>query len=305
MAKQHIVVIGSSNTDMVIRSERLPQAGETVLGEDLIVNPGGKGANQAVAAAKLGGDVVFIAKVGEDAFGDEAIAGFSKHGIDIQHIGRDPERASGVALILVDASGENCISVALGANNNLAKEDIDAAQSALAKASHVLMQLESPLDTIEYAARSARAYGSKVILNPAPAQDLPDSLLGCVDIITPNETEAEFLTGIKVVDASSARVAAKLLVQRGVSAVIITMGEQGAFVYSNAVASIIPAERVKATDTTAAGDTFNGALVVALAENRSLVDAVQLANKAASITVTRMGAQQAIPSRSEVDKIKS
>ena len=298
-----IVVIGSSNTDMVIKSQHLPAPGETILGGKFLMNPGGKGANQAVAAAKLGGDVVFVARVGDDLFGREALDGFKKVGMNTDYIVADPLNPSGIATIMVDENGENCISVASGANNALSPDDVDKAEEQIKGASTILMQLETPLATIQHAASMGRRLGKSVILNPAPACELSDELLADIDIITPNESEAELLTGIKVICEETALKAAEALHKRGVNIVIITMGAQGSFILSDEYSGVVPARKVDAVDTTAAGDTFNGALAVGLAKGMSISDAVKFANIAASISVTRMGAQSSTPLLSEVEDI--
>lgn len=292
-----IVVIGSSNTDMVVQSEHLPMPGETVLGNQFIMNPGGKGANQAVAAAKLDGDVTFIAKIGCDVFGDEAIKGFQSHNINTDFIVSDKESPSGVALIMVDANGENCISVALGANAELMPSDIVHALPIISKAQFILIQLEIPLETVEHVVSLAYHDKVNVVLNPAPARALSDDLLATLYCITPNETEAELLTGIKVDDVFSAKKAAGILKNKGVEVVIITMGEQGAYILSDSEDCLVPCPKVTAVDTTAAGDTFNGAFVIGLADGLSLVEAVKFANLAAAYSVTKMGAQTSAPSR--------
>ena len=299
--KGKIVVIGSSNTDMVVQSNHLPKPGETVLGGKFIMNPGGKGANQAVAAARLGGAVTFIANVGDDVFGQEAVKGFQSHGINTEFVGIVKESPSGVALIMVDDQGENCISVALGANVAMQTSDIDKAQEAIEQALYVLIQLEIPIDVVEYAVALASQSGVKVVLNPAPAQPLTDDLLSLLHMITPNEMEAELLTGIKVNDEISARSAANVLQERGIDIVVITMGSLGAYVLSKELDQLIPCPSVKAVDTTAAGDTFNGALVVGLAEGMGLMEAVEFANKAAAFSVTIMGAQASTPSRDDLN----
>jgi len=295
-----IVVIGSTNTDMVIKAARIPAPGETILGGRFLMNPGGKGANQAVAAARLGGDVVFVAKVGDDLFGREARALFAKEGIHTEHVFTDPSEPSGVALIMVDAKGENCISVASGANGALTPDDLDAARGEIEQAGVVLMQLETPVETVLCAAQWAAAKGVPVVLNPAPACALPDALLKCLSMITPNETEAELLTGVKVTDDASAAAAAAALCAKGVKRVVITLGAKGAFVYADGRGTHVPAFKVEAVDTTAAGDVFNGALAVALTEDRPLTVAVTFAAKAASVSVTRMGAQVSAPYRREI-----
>jgi ribokinase len=295
-----IVVLGSTNTDMVVKATRIPAPGETILGGRFLMNPGGKGANQAVAAARLGGEVVFIAKVGNDLFGREARTLFAKEGIGTDYVLTDAEEPSGVALIMVDAKGENCISVASGANGALSVEDIEVARGAIEKAGVLLMQLETPVETVLCAARWASAKGVPVVLNPAPACELPDELLQCLSMITPNETEAELLTGVKVTDETSTARAAKALCAKGVKRVVITMGSKGAFVYADGEGMIVPAVKVKAVDTTAAGDVFNGALAVALTEDHPLAATISFAAKAAAISVTRMGAQASAPYRNEI-----
>jgi ribokinase len=298
---KRIVVIGSTNTDMVVKAERIPAPGETILGGRFLMNPGGKGANQAVAAARLGGDVAFVAKVGDDLFGREAKALFAKEGIRTEHLFTDPYEPSGVALIMVDAKGENCISVASGANGTLRPADLDAARGEIEQAGLVLMQLETPVETVLCAAQWAAAKGVPVVLNPAPACELPDALFGCLSMLTPNETEAELLTGVRVTDEPSAAAAAIVLCSKGVKRVVITMGSKGAFAYAEGRGSWVPAFKVKAVDTTAAGDVFNGALAVALTEGRTLMEAVLFASKAASVSVTRMGAQASAPYRNEIE----
>jgi len=295
-----IIVLGSTNTDMVVKAARLPAPGETILGGNFLMNPGGKGANQAVAASRLGGDVVFIAKVGDDLFGREAKTLFAKEGICTDYVLTDNTEPSGVALIMVDAQGENCISVASGANGALSAEDIEVARGVIEKAGVLLMQLETPVGTVLCAAQWASAKGVPVVLNPAPACELPDELLQCLSMITPNETEAELLTGVKVTDETSAARAAKALCAKGVKRVVITMGSKGAFVYSDGQGMIVPAVKVKAVDTTAAGDVFNGALAVALTEDHPLAAAISFAAKASAISVTRMGAQASAPYRNEI-----
>lgn len=296
-----IVVLGSTNTDMVIKSARIPAPGETILGGRFYMNPGGKGANQAVAAARLGGDVVFIAKVGNDLFGRESEALFKREGIK-PALFVDPDAASGTALIMVDDYGENCISVALGANGTLSPDDIAAQREKIEGATALLMQLETPIETVLTAAQWAAAKGVPVILNPAPACALPDALFPCLSLITPNESEAELLTGIRVTDEDSAKRASAALRAKGCAKVIITLGSRGAFVDDGVTTETVPAIRVDAVDATAAGDVFSGALTVAVTEGKSLREAVDFASQAAAISVTRMGAQPSIPYRKEVTK---
>jgi ribokinase len=295
-----ITIIGSSNTDMVIKSGHLPAPGETVLGGDFFMNPGGKGANQAVAAARLGGEVHFVCKVGKDVFGETALQQFKQDGINTQFVTQDPLAPSGIALINVDAKGENCITVASGANNCLSKGDIDAASEIFEAGDFVLTQLETPLETVVYAAKIAAKKGLKVVLNPAPAVELPAELFPHLYAITPNETEAQLLTGIPVNDLVSAEKAANILLHKGVQHVIITLGAEGALYKTAYETEHIPVAKVEAKDTTAAGDCFNGALVVGLSEGMSWTEAITFACKAASISVTRLGAQASMPRLEEL-----
>ena len=295
-----IVVIGSSNTDMVIKSKRLPAPGETILGGTFLMNPGGKGANQAVAAARLGGNVTFVTKTGNDIFGAEATQLFDKEKINTRYIIKDAKNPSGVALINVDENGENSIVVASGSNGTLLAYDINDEVFETELSDIFLMQLEIPVSTVEFVAGKASDKGNRVILNPAPARQLSDDLLKCLYLITPNETEAELLTGIRVHDISSAEKAALYLRSKGIQNVIITMGASGAYVLTGKISRMITVVPVKAIDTTAAGDVFNGALAVAISEGKNIIDAVIFANKAASISVTRMGAQASAPYRKEI-----
>ena len=299
MAK--IIVIGSSNTDMVIKSKKLPAPGETILGGTFLMNPGGKGANQAVAAARLGGNVTLVTKTGNDMFGAEAIQLFGKEGIITKYIIKDTKNPSGVALITVDENGENSIVVASGSNGTLSVHDINDEVFKTEKSDIFLMQLEIPLSTVGFVTEKASGKGNRVILNPAPACQLTDDLLSCLYLITPNETEAELLTGIKVTNVATAEKAAQKLREKGVKNVIITMGGSGAYILSGSLSKLIPVVPVKAIDTTAAGDVFNGALVVAISEGKGIEEAVVFANKAASISVTRMGSQASAPYRTEIN----
>jgi len=265
------------------------------------MNAGGKGANQAVAAARLGAQVTFVCKTGNDIFGQQSKQLFADEGIDTSYVFSDPENPSGVALINVDSKGENCIVVASGANANLFPTDLASAAEAIEQSDMVLMQLEIPMETIEYVANIAKAKEKTVILNPAPAQPLSEDLLKCVNILTPNETEASMISGINVTNIEKAYLAARKICAMGVQTVIITLGEKGALIYSDEFKEEIPAERVVAVDTTAAGDVFNGALAVALSENKNISDAVKFACKAAAISVTRIGAQASAPYRNELD----
>jgi ribokinase len=286
---------------MVIKARHLPRPGETVLGGSFFMNPGGKGANQAVAIARLGGQIAFVCKTGSDIFGHQSHQLFEEEGIDVSYVFSDPNTPSGVALITVDEHAENCIVVASGANANLLPADLAKVEEAIDAADLILMQLEIPIETVEFVAEMASAKNKKVILNPAPAQALSNRLLKNLYIVTPNETEAELLSGIKISDQDSVERAAKKIVGLGVDHVIITLGSKGAFVYGDGVCEMVAARTVEAIDTTAAGDIFNGALAVALAENCALINAVRFACKAAAISVTRIGAQSSAPYRNEVD----
>jgi len=300
MGRPKILVCGSTNTDMVIRSGHFPAPGETILGGEFLMNAGGKGANQAVAAARLGGDVTFAGKTGDDLFGHQAVRQLAEEGINVSCMVMDPVTPSGVALITVNDRGENTIVVAPGANGTYTPEDFEKAVPELELADYVLLQLEIPIPTVEYIAGLASRMNKKVILNPAPAAPLPEELLRMVYLMTPNETEASLITGIPVTGESSARKAASWLIHKGVEHVIITLGAAGAFYLSGGESGIIPAPTVKAVDTTAAGDTFNGALAVALSEGESLEESIRFANAAAAISVTRPGAQSSVPYRNEL-----
>jgi ribokinase len=297
-----IVVVGSSNTDMIAKIERIPKPGETVIGGKFSTAAGGKGANQAVAAARAGGNVTFIARVGEDMFGEQAVQGFVEDGIDVSHVLKDTEAPSGVALIFVDEKGENSIAVASGANANLAPADVEAASDAVTSADVLVMQLEVPLETVEAAAAIASANDVRVILNPAPAQPLSDELLRHVSVLTPNEGEAELLTGVKVESEKDAEAAAKALLAKGIKNVLVTLGAKGVLAADADGTQLVPGFEVKAVDTTAAGDVFNGALAVAIAEGKPLKQAVAFANAAGALSVTKLGAQPSAPSREQIDE---
>jgi ribokinase len=302
MDAKTIVVVGSTNMDMVVKTSHIPTHGETVLGGSFFMNPGGKGANQAVAVARLGGNVVFVSKIGSDVFGKQAAELFAVEGIDTGYIFSDEQLPSGVALITVDAAGENSIVVAPGANANLLPADVEGALTAIGTAGIVLLQLEIPLETVAYVAAYAATKGIPVILNPAPAAVLPAQLLSHVDVITPNSTEASMIAGINVSDLETAKQAAARIRELGAAKVVITMGPAGALVLEGAVFTHVPAPRVVAVDTTAAGDVFCGALAVALSEDKSLSDAVRFACEAAAVSVTRLGAQSSIPNRNELSE---
>lgn len=299
---KRIVVVGSSNTDMIIKVPHVPVPGETIIGGRFSMAAGGKGANQAVAAARAGGDVTLIARVGDDMFGEQAKEGFAKDNINVEHVLSDKGAPSGVALIFVGEDGENSIAVASGANANLSVSDIESASDCISSADILIMQLETPLETVRKAGSIASGGGVRVILDPAPAQPLSDDILKEVSILTPNESEAEILTGIKVQTEDDAGAAAEVLMAKGVETVIVTMGTKGAFVVTADCREFVAGFNVKAVDATAAGDTFNGALAVALAEGKALREATLFANAAAALSVTKLGAQPSAPTREEINK---
>lgn len=298
--RNKITVIGSTNTDMVIKSPKLPRPGETILGGTFFMTQGGKGANQAIAVARLGGDLVFVAKTGTDIFGQKTRELLKLDGIEEKYLLTDPEHPSGVALITIDEKAENSIVVSSGANSYLLPSDLEQIPEVIEEADILLMQLEIPMETVEYAAKKAYSLHKKVILNPAPGRDLSPELLKKLYLITPNETEAEIISGVKITDLPSAEQAARRIYELGVSSVVITLGAKGALIYSDSNFELIPAIRVDAVDTTAAGDVFNGALAVALSEGKSLSIAVRFATFAAALSVTRLGAQNSIPFRHEL-----
>ena len=296
-----IAVVGSLNMDLVVRVPRMPVPGETLIGHDFHVIPGGKGANQAVAAARLGAQVTMIGRVGDDDFGRAQQRNLAQEGIDVTHVSVDPEEATGIALITLDAAGQNSIILAPGANMRLTVAHVEAAAQTIADAEILICQLESPLEVVTRAIELARAQGVRVILNPAPARPLDTDLLHLVDYLIPNESETTLLTGIQVTDLSSAEKAAANLRERGVSTVILTLGEQGALL-ANARGMIhVPGYSVEVVDTTAAGDAFVGGFAVALAEGQPLPEAVRFANAAGALAVTRLGAQPSLPTRREIE----
>ncbi|MBN1441604.1 MAG: ribokinase, partial [Planctomycetes bacterium] len=292
-----IAVVGSSNTDMIVKVPKIPRPGETVIGGTFSTAAGGKGANQAVAAARAGGDVTLVARVGADMFGDQALQGFIEDGIHVEHVLRDPDAPSGVALIFVGESGENSIAVAPGANAHLTPRDVEKASGAIRGADILVVQLETTMESVQTACAIAAEAGVRVILNPAPAQPIPDELLSRVSILTPNESEAELLAGVRVEDAGSAERAARKLLERGPQVVIVTLGASGSLVATAEGTELVESFRVEPVDTTAAGDVFNGSLAVALAEGQPLRAAVRFASAAAAISVTRLGAQPSAPLR--------
>lgn len=295
-----IIVIGSSNVDMVVRTSHLPAPGETILGGEFFMNQGGKGANQAVAIKRLGGNLIFMAKLGNDVLGRQSVGYFKKEGIDTRYIALDEDSASGVALISVDDHAENSIVVASGANMLLNEQDVDKMLEEMCEGDILLMQLEIPLQTVEYAARKAFGKGVKVVLNPAPARSLPKELFRHLYMVTPNRIEAEMLTGIKIANDADVEKVAEEICAMGVKNVIITLGSKGCLIREEGVSYRIDAFKVEPVDTTAAGDTFNGALCVGLSEGMDLKQAAVMASKASSIAVTRMGTQSSIPYREEL-----
>ena len=302
-----IYIIGSINTDMVAMTKNLPAPGETVMGGEFMMTAGGKGANQAVSAARLGGEVTMVGRLGEDIFGDQSIERLKHENINCDFIGRDSIAASGVALISVDDKGENHIVVAPGANNQLDKTKVKTALDSMPDNAIILLQLEIPLETVAHIIEITRGSSRRVILDPAPAPStaLPDNFLNGLYLITPNETEATKLSGIEVQDDRSAEAAAQKLLATGVNNVAITMGAKGVVLVQQDGVKFIKSPKVTAIDSTAAGDCFNGALAVSIANDLSLEQSVERACRAASISVTRKGAQDSMPSKSEVDACSS
>jgi len=298
-----IAVVGSLNMDLVVRAPHMPIPGETVIGSDFRTIPGGKGANQAVAAARLGAEVTMIGRVGDDDFGRAQLRNLGELGIDTTHVIVDPEAATGIALITLDASGQNSIVLAPGANMRLTKEDINAARGAIVQSDVLVLQLESPLEVVAYTIDIAHAEGVKVILNPAPAQPLPKETLAKLDYLIPNESETALLTGIEVADLDSAKEAAERLRDEGVGTVVLTLGARGAFLASAEEFVHVPGYKVEVVDTTAAGDAFVGGLAVALAQGQNLAEAVRYANAAGALAVTRLGAQPSLPTRQEIEEL--
>ena len=299
MKGKQILVIGSSNTDMTVLADRLPVPGETVLGGTFAMGQGGKGANQAVAAQRLGGDVTFICKVGRDIFGVNSIKEYQKEGMDTSKV-MYSDKPSGVALISVDTHAENCIVVASGANGDITVEDIEANRKDIEKAAILLLQLEIPVDAVVRAAKIAHEAGVYVVLNPAPACDLPEEIYQYLSLIIPNQTEIALMTGIEVKDEEGAAKAVKALQSKGTKDVIVTMGSKGSMVYHEGKATFVPSRKVNAVDTTAAGDTYCGGLCVALSEGKDIIAAAEFATASSSLTVQKRGAQDSIPYRKDI-----
>jgi len=295
-----IVVIGSLNIDLVTKIPRLPQPGETIRAYDLKMIPGGKGANQAAAAAHLGGDVVMVGRVGQDAFGAQLVENLKNFGVDTRYIIRDKEKSTGSATILVTDAGENCIAVVAGANQNVGPEDIQAAEEVLSKAQFLILQFETPLKSVQEAIQVAKRHSVKTILNPSPADIQCLEFIDRIDYLVLNETEASLLSGKTVTDIDTGFAASHRLLSYGVPIVILTLGEKGTLLTTPQETKHIPAYPVKAVDTTAAGDAFTGALAVSLVKGYPLEKALQLANGAGALTVTRLGAQTSLPSLEEL-----
>jgi ribokinase len=303
--KPKICVVGSSNIDLVVKTKRLPLPGETILGGEFLMVPGGKGANQAVAAAKLGAEVYLVAKLGDDLFGTQSFENFKKEGVNTDFVSRTKKALSGVASIAVDEAGNNSIVVTPGANRRLLPRDVKRAERAISACGVIVSQLEIPIKTVEYAARLAKKYDVPFILDPAPARKLGPRLLEMTDVIKPNETEAEILTGIKVSDEKTARKAAKNLLAHGVKTVIITMGAKGFFMADNEVNGFFSAKKVKAVDSTAAGDAFVGGLAFCIAQGRTILESTLFASNVAALSVTKLGAQSSMPDLKDVEKFIS
>lgn len=299
MSNKKIVVIGSSNTDMTVVADRLPVPGETVLGGKFAMGQGGKGANQAVAAQRLGGDVTFICKLGRDIFGENAIKEYQKDGMDTSKV-MYSDQPSGVALISVDTHAENCIVVASGANGDITVEDIEANRKDIEEASILLLQLEIPVEAVVRAAKIGHEAGVYVVLNPAPACDLPEEIYQYLSLIIPNQTEIALMTGIEANDEEGAAEAVKALQSKGTKDVIVTMGSKGSMVYHEGQATFVPSKKVNAVDTTAAGDTYCGGLCVALSEGKNIIEAAQFATASSALTVQKRGAQDSIPYRKDI-----
>ena len=306
MDKQNakVVVVGSFNMDLVVKAERRPETGETLMGEEFGMFIGGKGSNQAIAAARLGANVTMIGRLGTDLFGDTLMAAHAEAGICTDHVIRDTKVGTGVASILIDTDGDNSIVLVPQANMRLTVADIEQASESIAAADVLLLQLEVPISASQRAAEIAKSNGARVVLNPAPAQELTDDFLAQVDILTPNEVETESLSGVRVSTATDAERAAKVLLDKGLSAVILTLGDRGALLLTSDMTQQVPAYSVEVVDTTAAGDAFCGALATALARGDNLVDAVAFANAAGALAVTVLGAAPSMPTAVQVEAFR-
>ena len=295
VSRPKILVVGSLHMDLTVKAETIPRIGETVLGKEFKMAPGGKGANQAVAAAKLGSEVTIVGRVGADFYGDRLIENAEHYGINTEFVVRDPETYTGIALIMVDKKGNNIISVAQGADSRCATEDVDKAENTLRTSDVLLVQLEIPISVVEYAVRKASRYGVRTILNPAPAHKLSKRIMHDAFILTPNEREAELLSGLRITDIDSARKAAKRIVEEGTRNVVLTIGKKGAILATREEIVHVPAPPVKAIDTTGAGDAFCAALAVSVSSGRNLKESVGFANWAGAYATTKVGAQEALP----------
>jgi ribokinase len=302
MRKPKIIVIGSLVYDLVAKAERRPQKGESLLGTEFGMFPGGKGANQAVQCAKLGAEVWMVGRVGDDFFGESLIKNLKKEGVNTKYIVKDETTTTAVGCIVIDKEGDNSIVMVPQANMKNTKADVEKVKNILGKFDVLILQLEIPLNVVIYSAKLARKNNLKIILNPAPAKEIPDSLIKICDILTPNETEAEILTGIKIENLEDAKSAGKKLLTRGAKCVIITLGEKGALYCTKEEISLIPSFKVKAVDTTAAGDAFNGTLAVAIALGKEIKEGIKLANAAGALSATKMGAQPSLPGKKELEK---
>ena len=300
---RNIVVVGSLNMDLVVYAARHPQVGETILGESFITNPGGKGANQAVAARRLGAAVTMIGKVGSDAFGSQLLENLQLNGVDVAPVLQDRDAATGVALITIGASGDNSIIVVPGSNMQLSPADIEQTESVISKADILISQLEIPIATVLRTAQIGKAHGARIILNPAPAQTLPPELLGLVDILVLNESETEILSDSPVDSEENLLRAAKELKRMIPGDVVVTLGDQGCTWLGQTETFHLPAIPVQAVDTTAAGDAFIGGLAVAILENRLMAEALRWGNAAGAFTVTQKGAQSSLPRREQVEEM--
>jgi ribokinase len=296
-----IVVVGSINMDLVVKAPRMPLAGETIRGHGFRTIPGGKGANQAAAAAKLGRHVAMVGRVGADGFGPQLIENLNHQHVNTDHVSLDEKEPTGIAVIIVDETGENSIVVSAGANDRVGTGDIDAVEELVRQTKVLLLQFEVPLETVEYAIDVARRHGVQVILNPAPAHPASPDLLGKVDFLVPNETEASMLAGLEVKDVASAEAAARKFLGYGVPVVIVTLGAQGALLVTEERVAHVPARKVKAVDTTAAGDAFIGGLAAALVNGFPLEEAVRYATCSGALAVTKFGAQTSLPSAEDVE----
>lgn len=297
---KHILVFGSLNMDLVVKAERVPEGGQTLPGEEFITIPGGKGANQAVAVSKLGGRAAMVGRVGQDGFGDEMVTNLSRNGVDVSHVRREADVTSGIAMIIVEASGENRILIVPGANGRVGIEDVDSASGLLSQASLLVMQFEVDLKAVKHAASLARKIGIPVLVNTAPPAIPPEGLLEMVDYLVLNEHEAAFITGQPVSDPRTAEAAAKMLLARGPRVVMVTLGAQGVVYAAEGITKHVPAFKIKAVDTTAAGDAFIGGFAAALGWESSLEEKVRFASAAGALAATRLGAQSSIPSLEEV-----